>query len=90
LNKKERFTKLKNIGCIICGHYPEIHHLTGLAYRGKGQKADDVFTIPLCQKHHTSGGHGVAIHAGKQAFEEKYGTQEELLEKTNRLLDIQF
>jgi hypothetical protein len=30
--------------------------------------------------HHQHGGYGVAFHAGKKAFEERFGTETELLE----------
>lgn len=54
----------------------EIHHKTGC---GLGKKASDLLTMPLCRAHHQSGGRGVAIHAGIQLFEEKFGTQQDLI-----------
>lgn len=35
----------------------------------------------------STGGHGIAFHAGKQAFESKYGTERELLAQVNQLLN---
>ena len=85
MKRKERFDRLSEMGCIVCGQPPQIHHLIGVKYRGMGQKADDQYTIPLCLDHHT-GAEG--IHTlGKRPWEAKYGTQEELLEKTNDKLD---
>ena len=84
MKRNERFAKLGEMGCIICGQPPQIHHLIGVKYRGMGQKADDQYTIPLCLDHHT-GAEG--IHTlGKRPWEAKYGTQEELLNATNEKL----
>lgn len=74
------------LGCIVCrnlnyGETPaEIHHIR--ATSGAGQRADHHCVIPLCHRHHRTGGYGVAIHAGQRTWEEKYGTEEELLEQT--------
>lgn len=55
----------------------EIHHIrTG---QGVGQRADNFNVIPLCPIHHRQGGHGIAIHAGRQSWENNYGTETELL-----------
>jgi len=87
VKRKERFERLSEIGCIICVQPPQIHHLIGVRYRGMGQKADDQYTISLCLNHHT-GAEG--IHTiGKRTWEAKYGTQEELLDKTNRRLNVE-
>ena len=85
---KERFERLAEIGCIICGQPPQIHHLIGVRYRGMGQKADDMYTLPICLHHHTG---AAGIHTiGKRTWEAKYGTQEELLAKTNDKLSNHF
>jgi hypothetical protein len=49
-------------------------------------RASNYDAIPLCHKHHRTGGYGVAFHAGKQAFEDQFGTEGELLEETYELL----
>lgn len=83
---KHRFDALVELGCCICGRPPQIHHLIGVKYRGLGQKADDHLTIPLCLDHHT-GKDG--IHSiGKKTWEEKFGTQEFLLEVTNYKIEM--
>lgn len=76
-------SRVAALGCIVCknlglGETPaEIHHVrTG---QGIGQRADHRKTIPLCQQHHRVGGHGVAIHAGKKTWEQKYGSETALL-----------
>jgi hypothetical protein len=83
-------SKVAAIGCIVClnNGYPdtpaEIHHpRTG---QGMGQRAPHDMAIPLCHTHHRTGGYGVAIHAGQAEFEQRYGTELELLEQARRLL----
>lgn len=51
-----------------------------------GRKASDFQTIPLCPRHHTDGGFGIAFHAGKKTWQATYGTERELLSLTYRLL----
>jgi hypothetical protein len=80
------------LGCCVCRREfgvhtpPAIHHLRGHPWAGTGQRADDAYTIPLCNTHHQTGGHGVAYHAGAQAFEARFGTQAELLAWTNLMI----
>ncbi|HAY4423136.1 TPA: DUF968 domain-containing protein [Escherichia coli] len=49
------------------------HHLIGHGQGGMGTKAHDLFVLPLCRKHHDE------LHADTVAFEEKYGSQLELI-----------
>lgn len=94
MNAKERFNKLSELGCVVCRVFhgvhtpPQMHHLQGLKYRALGKKADDLNSIPLCVYHHT-GGHKdiLSVHGNPKLFKEHYGTQEELLEMTNKLLE---
>lgn len=93
--KQTRFDGLVQIGCIACrlsmGVYsvPIVHHLCGLdsSRQGLGGKADDRETIGLCPAHHKYGGVGISYHDAPKTWESKYGTQRELLEITNELLD---
>ena len=85
---KERFAAIARNGCIIssCGRPCEIHHLrkgVGMGKRGIAER-----TIGLCEIHHRTGGYGVAIHAGKKAFEEKFGTEDDLLCLQNKILEL--
>lgn len=75
--------RLAELGCILCRRPAEIHHLRAGA--GMGMKSQDM--IPLCPEHHRTGGHGVAFHAGPRSFEENFGTEKELLERTRRALE---
>lgn len=54
------------------------HHLIGWGQGGMATKAHDIFSIPLCRKHHTE------VHNDRLAFERKYGSQ---LEMIIRVLD---
>lgn len=74
----EKYTKwAKRQPCACCGQQADDpHHLIGYGQGGMGTKAHDLFVIPLCRAHHDE------LHADMKAFEEKYGTQPELLLKT--------
>ena len=80
-NKAEReyMSKVADLGCVICYRPAEIHHIrTGM---GLGERAEIIGgTIPLCPDHHRNGGHGVAIHAGRETWETKFGTELEFIE----------
>jgi hypothetical protein len=83
--EKERFNKLREIGCIACSKLgkfsePVIHHIrkhTGIGLRPPHDK-----TIPLCPLHHNMGNE--SIHLGKSKFIDLFGTEDELLEETNQ------
>ena len=82
--EKEYMSSVAELGCIICGAPAELHHpRTG---QGMGQRASNFDVIPLCPKHHRTGNYGTALHAGQKAFEAKFGTEAELLEKTKHKL----
>ena len=77
---KKRFDHLRELGCVACGsNNVVIHHIrkhTGLSLRPSHQD-----TIPLCPKHHNMGNE--SVHLNKKLFEEKFGTEKQLLIKTN-------
>ena len=78
------------LGCIVCrreGNGPtpaELHHPRKDV--GMSQRASDWDVIPLCYLHHRKGGHGVALHAGPETFEARFGTEAELLDHVWRML----
>jgi len=72
-------------GCIICERPAELHHPRHGA--GIGQRASHMDVIPLCERCHRTGGHGVALHAGIKTFEANFGTEHELLEKAMKRLE---
>lgn len=51
------------------------HHLIGWGQGGMGTKSHDIFTIPLCRKHHNE------LHHDRLAFERKYGSQLQMIIK---------
>lgn len=81
--EKLHLSRVAELRCIVCrneglGDSPaEIHHCS--SGTGMSVRADNFHVIPLCHTHHRTGGHGVAIHAGRQSWENKYGTETELL-----------
>lgn len=88
--EREHLSKVAEIGCIVClnenhGQSPaEIHHVrTG---KGMGQRATNYEVIPLCPLHHRSGGYGVAFHAGSKVWQERYGSEESLLNQVKEML----
>lgn len=98
--QQKRFERIQAIGCVACcidGIYqnpPEIHHLAS----GMERLGHD-YTVGLCAMHHRgcvpSGytydqvreASGPSMALEPDAFKKHYGTQEELLEFQNALLD---
>ncbi|QLO37327.1 DUF968 domain-containing protein [Klebsiella sp. RHBSTW-00484] len=67
---------VKTQPCMCCGQpADDAHHLIGWGQGGVGTKAHDIFTIPLCRKHHRQ------LHENPRAFEREYGTQPVLIIK---------
>jgi hypothetical protein len=88
---KIRGVKLRDMGCIVCLNEHEvftptaIHHLDGQTKEGCHQ-----LTIPLCEFHHqtkSNDGKWFAFHGQKVHFEKAYGTEQELLEQVNGLIN---
>lgn len=85
MTKAERLhiIAVAKLGCIACkakGHFTpevEIHHVR--MGNGMGQRSDHFSVLPLCHRHHRTGGHGVAFHAGKLTWEAEFRTEAELL-----------
>lgn len=88
--EREHLSKVAEIGCIVClnenyGQSPaEIHHIR--SGQGMAQRASNYEVIPLCPIHHRNGGHGVAVHAGIETWQERFGTEVELLEQVKEML----
>jgi hypothetical protein len=86
-HEKEHFSKIANIGCILCWHLgyegtpAEIHHIRRGGVRSKSP------VIALCPEHHrgNTGIHGL----GRKEFERRYEVSEEtLLQITEEILEI--
>jgi len=88
MNKKEKehLSKVASLGCFVCKN-PEtqIHHIRPKG-TGIGRRSSHFETIPLCQKHHTG---AFSIHNKKILFENKYGTEREMLKQTREKLNEQ-
>lgn len=85
MNKAEKahISKVLALGCQACRVMGintaecEVHHI-GNGTMGK--RASNYEVIGLCHAHHRTGGYGVAVHAGRKAWEANYGTEQDLLE----------
>ena len=84
-NKAEKswLSKIAYFGCVVCQkHYDvpdappcNVHHIRqGM---GAGQKNSHYMVLPLCHHHH-QGEDG--FHKYPKTWQEKYGTEKELLE----------
>jgi hypothetical protein len=87
--ESRRLDALHNMPCVInnhdCGGGIQAHHLTS-----GGRRLGHMFTIPLCKWHHHWDSPlpiGDAYGKGKKSWIAKHGTEKELLEKTNLLLE---
>lgn len=89
--EKWRLARLPLLGCIVCrlqglGDTPaQVHHLLN-----GNRRIGHLFTIPLCYLHHQSNRNDAQCtsrHPGqRRQFEARYGTEQYLLDETNKLL----
>jgi hypothetical protein len=80
--RKAYYAEVASIGCLLCrAREVELHHLYGHGWPANRQHRP---VIPLAPEFHRG---RFGIHNGKQSFEAAYGTQEELLIKTEELLE---
>lgn len=84
--EKAHLSRVAALGCMVCRMPAQVHHCG--THLGGGR--DHMRVIPLCVTHHTNGGYGVAIHAGKAKWQKTYGTEQELLDKVNLMLQGKF
>lgn len=88
--EKRHLDRLAQLGCIVCWREHnvctpgEIHHINS---HSMGKKTSGWLALCLCPDHHRNGGHGVAIHAGKETWERMYGGELELLAATLEMLE---
>jgi len=79
--------RVAELPCSVGGAWPvEVHHKL---VAGKGIRASDYDTMPLCFNHHSAQTllpFGHAVHKGTKSFEANYGTQEEHVKKTQLAL----
>lgn len=71
--------RVRALGCAVadenCDGDIEVHHVRLVP----GQRRVHTQTIGLCEGHHRTGGHGVAFHAGQDAWQERYGSIADVL-----------
>lgn len=73
--RSEKYTRwVKSQPCVCCGQQADDpHHLIGHGLSGTGTKTHDLYTIPLCRKHHDE------LHRDVGRWEEEHGSQIKLL-----------
>lgn len=84
VEESRHMDRVAQLGCIVmaCGRQATIHHCG--TYMGGGR--DHKCVIPLCWDHHL-GPEGIdGKKMGKRVWEAKYGTEAELLARTQWLL----
>jgi len=94
--EREFMNEVASLGCIACSkdgltRPAEIHHVR--IHTGMGLRPSHFNILPLCPAHHRTG--KISVHLGKKAFEEKYGTQQQLIKQVkerikewNEIVDI--
>ena len=82
--KQERayMGRVAELGCVICGGIPEIHHNT--KNRGYGAKSSNYDIIGLCPHHHR-GEEGIH-HIGVKTWESKYDDQDNLVKNVKIII----
>lgn len=95
--EEEHLAKVVALGCIVCrntgfGATPALaHHINAHAM---GAKSSHFHTIPLCPPHHQYADgtskfmSEIAVHKSLDKFEERYGTELELLEQVKTELSL--
>ncbi len=90
--ERELHDRLASLGCIACkkdGRHTEevsVHHIDGRTKPGAHLKV-----LPLCAGHHQDGAGApglIAVHPWKARFEQRYGSQVELLAECMELLAV--
>ena len=78
MNKAEKIhcNKVALLGCYICGAEPQLHHIRPSG-TGIGRRSSHFEVIPLCYNHHLG---PFSIHNKKLLFEQKHGTEKEILQ----------
>lgn len=88
-----RWSYFAEVGCVVCRVYlrviapPQTHHLLS-GNRRRGHR----YTIPLCPAHHQGIHYVPAIHRAsvavdQRAFRELFGSDDELLVMSDRLIE---
>ncbi len=81
--ERRHLDRVAALGCCICGRPAAIHHVPPFQRRAGDDRArhrNHRYVIPLCGRHHQTGGYGVAIHAGRVGWANRHGTEAEWLD----------
>ena len=87
--EKRHMDRVADMGCIVCRDFHHVYSPAAIHHIGNGtmgKRASNYEVLPLCPMHHQHGGYGIAVHAGRKAWEAAYGTERELLERVNNEL----
>ena len=96
LAERKWMQQVADYGCVACEidgltRPAEIHHIR--KHTGMGLRPSHFEILPLCSVHHRTG--KISVHLGKQAFIDKYGTEQQLkqrvrerIKKWNEIVDI--
>ena len=89
--ERDHYSKVASMGCIVCvnlghGETPAAIHHIGNGTMGK--RASNYEVIPLCGRHHQTGGYGVAVHEGRTIWEANFGSEQSLLKQTRSWLSL--
>ena len=71
--------KVAELGCFVCQRPATLHHIrnNGTGNVGIGKRSSHFEVIPLCYEHHQG---NTGIHMDKKNFENKYGTEKQILD----------
>ena len=89
VEEKKYMSQVADYGCVACEidgkvSIPcEIHHIR--KHTGMGLRHSHTMILGLCASHHRTG--KISVHLGKKAFEQKYGTEEQLEKKLRERLE---
>ena len=96
VEEKKYMSQVADYGCVACEQDglvrpAEIHHIR--KHTGMGLRPSHFNILPLCSVHHRTG--KISVHLGKQAFIDKYGTEQQLqqrvrerIKRWNEIVDI--
>jgi len=93
--EKEHMNKVREFGCIACyllsgvvGTPCSIHHVYG-SVRSLSRPEPHLLVLGLCGAHHqgTEKKPGGYVHGSLHEFEEAFGSQDSLIEKTRDIIN---
>ena len=90
VNESKHMDNVSQLGCIVCRNRGfSFVPAKSIIRRARLKEESHFKVLPLCYEHHR-GGRGeepISRHPWKRRFEKEYGTEKELLELVQGLLD---